>query len=86
MSEIRKKNGKVSKEIGDDSEPKIIKHINLSAELNGIDGKIHGHYDYIAIKPDGSVEVYLIKGSHEPEGNWDPQKKKKYRNEMALLQ
>ena len=85
ISEVKKKNGKISKELGDDSTPKIIKHLNLSAELSGIDGKIHGHFDYISIKPDGAIEVYLIKASHEPEANWDPEKKRKYRHEMALL-
>lgn len=84
-SEIRKKNGRKSREFEDDSEPKIIKNINLSAPIIGTDKKIFAHIDFIAIKPDGSLEIFLIKGSHQPQSQWDPMKKKKYSNEMGLI-
>jgi len=34
--------------------------------------------DFVAVKPDGSLEVFLIKGSHEPHSRWDRAKKEKY--------
>ena len=85
MSEVRKKNGRKSREYNDDSSPQIIKNVNLSANITGTDKKIHAHIDFISVKPDGSLEIFLIKGSHEPESEWDPMKKKKYRNEMGLI-
>lgn len=85
MSEVRKKNGRKSREYNDDSSPQIIKNVNLSANITGTDKKIHAHIDFVSVKPDGSLEIFLIKGSHEPESEWDPMKKKKYRNEMGLI-
>lgn len=78
-------NGKESKELGDNSSPVIIKNLNLSAKLIGRDDTITGHIDYIVIKPNGSVEVFNIKSSHESPAFWDRAKKEKYRNEFALL-
>lgn len=78
-------NGKESKEFGDDSSPVIMKNLNLSAKLIGRDDTITGHIDYIVVKPNGSVEVFNIKSSHESPAFWDQAKKEKYRNEFALL-
>lgn len=78
-------NGKESKEFGDDSSPVIMKNLNLSAKLIGRDDTITGHIDYIVVKPNGSVEVFNIKSSHESPAFWDYAKKEKYRNEFALL-
>lgn len=78
-------NGRESKEFGDDSSPVIMKNLNLSAKLIGRDETITGHIDYIVVKPNGSVEVFNIKSSHESPAFWDYAKKEKYRNEFALL-
>lgn len=78
-------NGKESKEFGDDSSPIIMKNINLSAKLIGRDDSITGHIDYIVVKPNGSVEIFNIKSSHESPAFWDQAKKEKYKNEFALL-
>jgi hypothetical protein len=64
-------NGKESKEFGDDSSPVIMKNLNLSAKLIGRDDTITGHIDYIVVKPNGSVEVFNIKSSHESPAFWD---------------
>lgn len=78
-------NGRESRELGDDSSPVILKNLNLSAKLIGRDDTITGHIDYIVVKPNGSVEVFNIKSSHESPAFWDQAKKEKYRNEFALL-
>jgi hypothetical protein len=62
-----------------------MKNLNLSAKLIGRDETITGHIDYIVVKPNGSVEVFNIKSSHESPAFWDYAKKEKYRNEFALL-
>ena len=78
-------NGKESKEYGDNSSPTIIKNVNLEAKLVGVDDSITGHIDYIVVKPNGSLEIFNMKSSHESPAFWDRAKKEKYRNEFALL-
>ena len=85
FSQVYLGNGRESRELGDDSSPVILKNLNLSAKLIGRDETITGHIDYIVIKPNGSVEVFNIKSSHESSAFWDQAKKEKYRNEFALL-
>lgn len=85
FSQVYLGNGKESRELGDDSSPVILKNLNLSAKLIGRDDTITGHIDYIVVKPNGSVEVFNIKSSHESPAFWDQAKKEKYRNEFALL-
>ena len=85
FKEVYLGNGKESREVGDNSSPKIIKNINLSAKLIGRDENITSHIDYIVVKPNGSVEIFNIKSSHESPAFWDRAKKEKYRNEFALL-
>lgn len=85
FSQVYLGNGKESRELGDDSSPVILKNLNLSAKLIGRDETITGHIDYIVVKPNGSVEVFNIKSSHESPAFWDQAKKEKYRNEFALL-
>lgn len=85
FKEVYLGNGKESREVGDDSSPKIIKNINLSAKLIGRNENITAHIDYIVVKPNGSVEIFNIKSSHESPAFWDRAKKEKYRNEFALL-
>lgn len=85
FSQVYLGNGRESRELGDDSSPVILKNINLSAKLIGRDDTITGHIDYIVVKPNGSVEVFNIKSSHESPAFWDQAKKEKYRNEFALL-
>lgn len=83
--QVRLTNGKVSRELGVETGCKILKNVDLSADLLGLEGKIHAHIDYIAIKPDGSLEIFLIKSSHESSNFWDRAKKEKYHHEIALL-
>lgn len=86
LSEVRKKNGKNSREFGDPSQSRILKNINISAPLIGGKGaEVFAHIDYIAVKPNGALEVFLLKGSHESPSAWDSVKKEKYRNEIALI-
>ena len=85
FSQVYLGNGRESRELGDDSSPVILKNLNLSAKLIGRDDTITGHIDYIVVKPNGSVEVFNIKSSHESPAFWDQTKKEKYRNEFALL-
>ena len=85
FSQVYLGNGRESRELGDDSSPVILKNLNLSAKLIGRDDTITGHIDYIVVKPNGSVEVFNIKSSHESPAFWDQAKKGKYRNEFALL-
>lgn len=85
FSQVYLGNGRESRELGDDSSPVILKNLNLSAKLIGRDDTITGHIDYIVVKPNGSVEVFNIKSSHESPAFWDQAKKEKYRNEFALL-
>lgn len=85
FSQVYLGNGKESRELGDDSSPVILKNLNLSAKLIGRNETITGHIDYIVVKPNGSVEVFNIKSSHESPAFWDQAKKEKYRNEFALL-
>lgn len=85
FSQVYLGNGRESRELGDDSSPVILKNLNLSAKLIGREDTITGHIDYIVVKPNGSVEVFNIKSSHESPAFWDQAKKEKYRNEFALL-
>lgn len=79
------KNGSVSKELNDNSAPRVLSNIKVSAQLLGRKSKIFGHIDFVSVKPDGSLEVFLIKCSHEPHSQWDRAKKEQYQHEMALL-
>lgn len=85
VSSVWYNNGKHSRELGDDSKPKVFKNIKLSAELTNAPGKIHAHIDFLAVKPDGFIEVFLVKSSHDPYYKWDRAKKEKYQHEMALI-
>lgn len=84
FKQVRLKNGKVSKEYGDNSENVILKNINVSAELTQ-GGTIYGHIDYAVVHPDGSIEIFNIKSSHEDPSYWDRAKIEKYQYEFALL-
>lgn len=85
VSKVYYNNGKHSREIGDDSKSEIIRNIKIQADLLHGRGKIFAHLDFVAIKPDGSLEVFMIKSSHEPHSKWDRAKKEKYTHEMALI-
>ena len=84
--QVFQRNGKVSKEYGDDSNPKLIKNINLEAKLIGSDETITAHIDYLIVQPDGSIEIFNIKSSNEGPIFWDQAKVEKYTNEFALTQ
>ena len=83
--QIRLRNGKESRELGDDSSPVIIKNIKLTAKLLGREDTVTAHIDYLVVKPNGSIEIFNIKTSHEFPNLWDSAKTEKYVNEFALL-
>lgn len=83
IGEVFKKNGKYSKEQNDMSTARVLKNITLSAPLN-IGGKVYTHIDFLAIKPDGSIEVFFLKITHENPSAWDNVKLQKYKHEAAI--
>lgn len=83
--QVFQRHGKKSKEFGDDSTPIPIQNINVSAKLIGRDDTITGHIDYLIVAPDGAIEIFNIKSSHESPAFWDRAKIEKYTNEFALL-
>lgn len=70
---------------GGGAKGRLIKNVNLSAELKGIPEEIVGHIDYLIIRDNGDIEVFNIKSSTESYTNWDSAKKEKYRYQMAIL-
>jgi hypothetical protein len=62
-----------------------MKNIKISSNVIGRDSKVHGHIDFLAIKPDGSIEVFLIRGSYQSSDLWDYDKKESYQHEIAFL-
>lgn len=74
-----------SDKVGGGAKGKLIKNVNLSAELKGIPEEIVGHIDYLIIRDNGDIEVFNIKSSTESYTNWDSVKKEKYRYQMAIL-
>lgn len=74
-----------SDKIGGGAKGRLIKNVNLSAKINGIDEEIVGHIDYLIIRENGDIEIFNIKSSTESYSNWDSVKKEKYRYQMALL-
>jgi hypothetical protein len=49
-----------------------MKNITLSAPLDGYPGKsVYAHIDYIAVKPTGAIEIFLIKTTHESPSSWN---------------
>ena len=83
--QVRYVNGKRSREIGDSGSSIIMKNIKISSNVIGRDSKVHGHIDFLAIKPDGSIEVFLIRGSYQSSDLWDYDKKESYQHEIAFL-
>ena len=63
----------------------LIKNVNLTAKLAGIDEEVVGHIDYLIVRENGDIEIFNIKSSTESYSNWDSVKKEKYRYQMALL-
>jgi hypothetical protein len=68
-----------------DGRGQLIKNINLSAQLKGIDEEIIGHIDYLIVKENGDIEIFNIKSSTESYSEWDSVKKEKYRYQMAFI-
>jgi hypothetical protein len=68
-----------------DGKGRLIKNINLSAQLKGIDEEIIGHIDYLIVKDNGDIEIFNIKSSTESYSEWDPIKKDKYRYQMSFI-
>lgn len=74
-----------SDKTGGGAKGRLIKNVNLSAELKGIPEEIVGHIDYLIIRDNGDIEVFNIKSSTESYVNWDSAKTEKYRYQMAFL-
>lgn len=68
-----------------DGKGRLIKNINLSAQLKGLDEEIIGHIDYLIVKDNGDIEIFNIKSSTESYSEWDPIKKEKYRYQMSFI-
>lgn len=86
LNRVFRTNGKTSREANDDSSTRVIKNITLSAPLDSSDDKlVYAHIDYIAIKPTGAIEIFLLKTTHESPSSWDRVKYQKYQYEAALL-
>ena len=68
-----------------DGRGRLIKNINLSAQLKGIDEEIIGHIDYLIVTESGDIEIFNIKSSTESYSEWDSIKKEKYRYQMAFI-
>lgn len=77
------KNG--SDKVNGGNKGQLIKNVNLSARLRGMEEEIIGHIDYLMIRDNGDIEVFNIKSSTESYANWDSVKKEKYRYQMAIL-
>lgn len=80
---IFQKNGSSKTGMGDKG--RLIKNINLPAQLKDHKFDLIGHIDYLIVRDDGDVEIFNIKSSIEDYSNWDSVKKTKYRYQMALL-
>ena len=74
-----------SDKTGGGNKGRLIKNVNLAAELKGIDESIVGHIDYLIVRDNGDIEIFNIKSSTESYSNWDSVKKEKYRYQMAFL-
>lgn len=83
ISKVFLKNG--ADKVGAGNKGRLIKNINLSAELIGLDKEIVGHIDYLIVRDNGDIEVFNLKTSTESYSSWDSVKKEKYRYQMALL-
>ena len=44
-----------------------------------------GHIDYLAITPDGEIEIFNLKVSTDAEPQWDEIKKEKFRYQLAFI-
>ena len=74
-----------SDKVGGGNKGRLIKNVNLSSRINGIDEEVIGHIDYLIVRENGDIEVFNIKSSTESYSTWDSVKKEKYRYQMALL-
>lgn len=81
--QVMKRNG--AGKLANSKGGKVIKGVNLEAELKDIIEPIMGHIDYVVVKANGEIELYNIKTSIEPYYLWPKAKKEKYRYQMALL-
>lgn len=74
-----------SDKVGEGHKGKLIKNVNLAAELKGMSEELIGHIDYLIVRDNGDIEVFNIKASTESYSEWDSAKKEKYRYQMAFL-
>lgn len=81
--QVMKWNGKDHQGIRPNS--RLIKNVHLQADLKGMDEKIFGHLDYVVVRDNGDIEIFLVKTSTEPFSQWSATKIEKYRHEAALL-
>lgn len=81
--QVMKRNG--AGKLANSKGGRVIKGINLEAQLKDIVEPIMGHIDYVVVKDNGEIELFNIKTSTEPYYLWPKAKKEKYRYQMALL-
>lgn len=70
---------------GNGNTGKVIKNLNMEAEIRGLAEKILGHIDYVVIRDNGDIEIFNVKTSVEPYSQWAAAKKEKYKYQLALL-
>lgn len=71
--------------VHDNAHSKLIRNINLEAEIRGLAEKIIGHIDYLVIRPDGELEIFNLKVSKDSYVEWSEAKKEKYKYQLAFL-
>lgn len=74
-----------SDKINGGNKGKLIKNVNLTAEIKGLDEKLVGHIDYLVVRDNGEIEIFNIKSSAESFSDWDSVKIEKYKYQMAFL-
>lgn len=63
----------------------LIKGLNLSSKLKGIDQELIGHIDYLFVGADGRLHMYLFKTTSEDPNKWKGVKEEKYKYQLAFL-
>lgn len=83
FKKVMMRNGKDHQGIRNDSYVK--KGLSLEAELKNMSEKIFGHIDYVVVRDNGDIELFLVKTSTEPYTQWADAKLEKYKYQAALL-
>lgn len=60
-------------------------NLNIEAKIKNLAESMVGHIDYLAITPDGEIEIFNLKVSTDAEPQWDEVKKEKFRYQLAFI-